>query len=265
MRTMAFAGRNVKEITRDPLTVSFGLGFPLVLLLLLSLIGANIPSEIPSDIPSAAAAMAAESTQVTLFQIQNLAPGIVVFGLSFIALFSGLLIAKDRTSSFMLRLFTSPMTSANFISAYVLPLIPLALAQMLLTMIIALFLGLSFTVNIFMVVLFNIPTALVFIALGLLCGSILNDKQVGGICGALLTNLSAWLSGTWFDVELVGGAFSAIANCLPFIHAVKLGRLVLAGNYAECVPDLLWVVGYAVVLMIVAVAVFNRKMNSDAA
>lgn len=265
MRTMAFAGRNAKEISRDPLTVGFGLGFPIILLVMLSLIGNNIPSGVPGDVPAEMAAEIAENTQVTLFQIQNLAPGIVVFGLSFIALFSGLLIAKDRTSSFMLRLFTSPMTSTNFIASYILPLIPLALVQMLITMAAALFLGLEFTANMLMVIVFNIPTALVFIAIGLLCGSLLNDKQVGGICGALLTNLSAWLSGTWFDVELVGGAFSAIANALPFIHAVKLGRLVLAGNYAECVPDLLWVCAYAVVLMAAAIALFRKKMNSDAA
>ena len=43
MRMFTFAGRNTKEILRDPLTLFFGLGFPLVLLLLLSAIQANIP------------------------------------------------------------------------------------------------------------------------------------------------------------------------------------------------------------------------------
>ena len=114
-----------------------------------------------------------------------------------------------------------------------------------------------------MAIVVLIPAAMVFIALGLLCGSLFNDKQVGGVCGALLTNLSAWLSGTWFDVKLVGGAFEAIANALPFIHAVNSGRAALSGDYAGIFPDLWWVIGYAVALTVLAIVVFTHKMNSD--
>lgn len=243
MRTRAFALRNFKEMVRDKLNLAFGLGFPVVLLLLLSMIQANIP--------------------VSLFQIDKLSPGIAVFGLSFISLFSGFLISKDRSSSFMMRLFTSPLSSAGFIFGYTLPLLPLAIIQIAVCFVVALFLGLSLSVNILLAVAVLIPAALVFIALGLICGSLFNDKQVGGVCGALLTNLSAWLSGTWFDVKLVGGAFEKIANALPFIHAVNAGRAALTGNYAGIFPDLWWVIGYAVVLDALAIVVFTSKMNSD--
>lgn len=245
MKTKAFALRNFKELIRDRLNLAFGIGFPVVLLLLLSMIQSNIP--------------------VSLFAIERLVPGVAVFGLSFISLFSGILIAKDRASSFMLRLFTSPMTAANFIFGYILPLLPIAIIQIAVCYAVALLLGLSFTVNILVSILVTIPVAVVFIALGLLCGSIFTDKQVGGICGALLTNLSAWLSGTWFDVELVGGAFKSIANALPFLHAVNAGRAALAGDYAGIFPDLWWVIGYAAAVLIVAIVVFTHKMNSDSA
>ena len=232
-------------MVRDKLNIAFGLGFPIVLLLLLSMIQSNIP--------------------VQLFAIDRLTPGIAVFGLSFISLFSGMLIAKDRSSSFMLRLFTSPLTAGNFILGYTIPLLPMAIAQIAICFIAALFLGLAPTASILMTVVVLIPAAVVFIALGLLCGSIFNDKQVGAVCGALLTNLSAWLSGTWFDVNLVGGAFKAIANALPFIHAVNAGRAALAGDYAAVFPDLWWVIGYAIGLMVLAIFVFTHKMNSDSA
>lgn len=245
MRTKAFALRNYKEIIRDKLNIAFGLGFPIVILLLLSLIQSNIP--------------------VSLFAVDTLTPGIAVFGLSFISLFSGFLIAKDRGSSFMLRLFTSPMTASNFILGYTIPLLPLAIAQIAVCFAVALLLGLSVSINILMTILVLLPAAVLFIAIGLLCGSVFNDKQVGGVCGALLTNLSAWLSGTWFDVNLVGGAFKTIANALPFIHAVNAGRAALAGNYGGIFPDLWWVIGYAFALMVLAIAVFTRKMNSDSA
>ena len=94
-----------------------------------------------------------------------------------------------------------------------------------------------------------------------LCGSVLNDKQVGGVCGALLTNLTAWLSGIWFDLELVGGAFKKIAYALPFVHAVEMERAVITGNYSEILPHLWWVLGYAVALFAAAVLLFLRQMK----
>ena len=210
MIMLTFANRNVKEILRDPLNLFFGLGFPIVLILLLSAIQANIPVE--------------------LFEIGHLTPGITVFGLSFMTLFSATLISKDRGSSLLQRLYTTPLTPTDFILGYALPIIPIGVAQSIICYLVAMILGLKFTPNILLAVLFVIPVCLLYIALGLLCGSVFNDKQVGGICGALLTNLSAWLSGIWFDLDLVGGVFKKIANLLPFIHAVELERAVLQGN-----------------------------------
>ena len=241
MRMLAFANRNAKEILRDPLTVCFGLGFPIVLILLLSAIQANVP--------------------VPLFEIAHLAPGITVFGLSFMTLFSAQLISKDRGSSLLQRLYTTPLTPMDFILGYTLPIVPVAVAQSIICYLVAIILGLDATVNILFAVLFILPISLLFIALGLLFGSILSDKQVGGICGALLTNLSAWLSGTWFDLALVGGVFQKIAYALPFVHAVELERAVLAGNFAEIFPHLWWVLGYAVAALVVAVLLFLRQMK----
>ena len=241
MRMLTFAGRNTKEILRDPLNLGFGLGFPIVLILLLSAIQANIPVE--------------------LFEIAHLTPGIAVFGLSFMTLFSATLISKDRGSSFLQRLYTTPLTPVDFILGYTLPIIPVALAQSVVCYIVAIILGLEITVNILYAVIFIIPISVLYIALGLLFGSILNDKQVGGICGALLTNLSAWLSGTWFDLELVGGAFGKIAYSLPFVHAVELERAVLSANYSKIFLHLWWVVGYAFGALALAVVLFLRQMK----
>ncbi len=241
MRMVSFMNRNTKEILRDPLNLAFGLGFPIVLILLLSAIQANIPVE--------------------MFEIQHLTPGITVFGLSFMTLFSATIIAKDRGSSLLQRLYTTPLTSIDFILGYTLPIIPIAVGQCIICYISALILGLEFTVNILYAVLLILPISVFYIALGLLCGSIFNDKQVGGICGALLTNLSAWLSGIWFDLELVGGVFEDIAYMLPFVHAVEMERAVLSGNFSDILPHLWWVLGYAVVLIGLAIYFFLRQMK----
>lgn len=241
MKMLTFADRNAKEILRDPLNLAFGLGFPIVLLLLLSAIQSNVP--------------------VSLFEIEQLTPGITVFGLSFMTLFSATVISKDRGSSLLQRLYTTPLTAKDFIIGYTLPILPLSIGQSIICYIFALILGLDFSVNILYAVLLVIPVALLFIALGLLCGSVLTDKQVGGICGALLTNLSAWLSGTWFDLELVGGAFRDIAYALPFVHAVEMERAVLAGNFADILPHLWWVLGYTAVAVAAAALLFLRQMK----
>ena len=247
MRTLTFASRNTKEITRDILTLIFGIVFPIVLLLLLSAINKGIPEGHGPDI----------------FAISKLAPGITVFGLSFLSLFSSMLIAKDRTTSFVLRLFTSPLKPSEFILGYTLPLIPMALIQTAVCYLCALFLGLPFSVNLIVAVLVNLPIAIVFISLGLLFGSILNEKAVGGICGALLTNLSAWFSNIWFDTAMVGGAFKAVADILPFSHAVNAARAAVAGDFAAIFPDLWWVIGYAVALLAAAVTVFAMKLKKN--
>ena len=127
--------------------------------------------------------------------------------------------------------------------------------------VVAMLLGLEWSVNILLSIVVLIPAMRVFIAIGLICGTLLNDKQVGGVCGALLTNLTAWLSDIWFDVSLVGDVFEKIANALPFIHAVKAGRYAYSGEYSAIMPELWWVIGYASVLMLIAVVVFKRKMK----
>ena len=196
-----------------------------------------------------------------MFEIEHLTPGITVFGLSFMSLFSATLISKDRGSSLLQRLYTTPLTPTDFILGYTMPILPIAVAQCVVCYIAAIILGLNVTVNILFAVLFIIPVSLLYIGLGLLCGSVLSDKQVGGICGALLTNLSAWVSGIWFDLELVGGAFKKIAYVLPFVHAVDMERAVLRGDFAEAIPHLWWVLGYAVVTLLLAVLLFLRQMK----
>ena len=163
----------------------------------------------------------------------------------------------------MHRLYTTPMSPVDFILGYTLPLIPIALAEGIATYIFAVILGLDISVNILLSLVLLIPVALLYIALGLLCGSVFNDKQVGGICGALLTNLSAWLSGIWFDLDLVGGAFKKIAYALPFVHSVEMQRAVIAGDYAGIFPHLWWVLGYAIAILAAAVLLFLRQMKKQ--
>ena len=243
MRMLTFAKRCGREILRDPINLGFGLGFPLVLLLLLTTMQKNIP--------------------VHLFEIDTLAPGITVFGLSFMTLFSATLVAKDRESALLQRLYTTPLTALDFILGYMLPLLPIALGQVVICYLFATALGLTVSINILYAILGILPMAVFNIALGLMCGSLLGVKQVGGICGALLTNLSAWLSGVWFDLELVGGVFEKVANALPFLHAAELEKALFAGNFEVAASHILPVMVYSILATAAAVICFLRQMKNQ--
>ncbi len=243
MKMLLFAKRNIKEMLRDPLTLAMGLGFPVILLLLLSAIQASIP--------------------VPLFEIQHLTPGMIVFGLSFLTLFTSLTVAKDRSSSFLRRLYTTPLRAVDFILGYTLPSLPLALCQGVACYLVALALGLAPSVNILFCLLFQLIFALPFIGFGLIFGTLLNEKQVGGIAGALFTNVTAFLSGAWFDLTLVGGGFLAVAEALPFVHATEIGRAILLSEYAAILPHLPFILIYGAITIAVAVLLFLRQMKSE--
>lgn len=243
MKMLTFAKRCAKEILRDPLNLGFGLGFPLVLLVLLSTIQARIP--------------------VSLFEIDTLTPGITIFGLSFVTLFSATLISKDRESALLQRLYTTPLMGIDFILGYMLPILPIAIGQTVICYLFAIPLGLTVSTNILYAVIGIVPMAIFSIALGLLCGSLLGVKQVGGICGAMLTNLSAWLSGVWFDLELVGGFYEKVAHSLPFFHAAEMEKALFFGNPETAASHLLPVLVYSAAATVIAVFCFLRQMNKQ--
>ena len=243
MRMLTFARRCAKEILRDPLTLGFGLGFPLVLLVLLSAMQANIP--------------------VPMFEINTLTPGITVFGLAFMTLFSATLVAKDRESALLQRLYTTPLTGVDFILGYMLPMLPIALGQTAVCYLAAVPLGLTVQVETVYAVLGILPVAVFNVALGVLCGSLLGVKQVGGVCGALLANLSAWLSGVWFDLRLVGGWFEKAAQALPFWHGVELEKALYSGNWEAAAGHILPVLAYSALATAAAVVLFLRQMKKQ--
>ena len=242
MKCMVLSSRTAKEILRDPINLFFGLGFPLVLIFLLSTIQKNIP--------------------VSLFEVNKLTPGITVFGLSFMSLFASVIVSKDRESSLLSRLYTTPLRSMDFILGYMLPLIPISILQSLICYIASIPFGLKLSLGVVWALGGNILVSLFFISLGVLCGSVMTSKQVGGICGALLTNLSAWLSGIWFDISLVGGALKKVADVLPFIHAVEMEKALFSGNTDGIGVHVLILFLYTFGITILAVFLFLRQMKN---
>lgn len=237
---LALATRNQKELLRDPLSIVFGLALPIFLLYFVSVLQKSVPADV--------------------FKLENFAPSIAIFSFSFISLFSGMLLAKDRSSSFLTRLFASPLSSKEYILSYSLPLLFVAFLQSIICLTAAVFMGLPVTSNLMLTVVMLIPISLLFIGIGLLFGALFTDKQVGGIF-AVLVQVVALSSGMWFDLNLFGGAVQAICNALPFSHAVEVARATMVGNLSTTLPHMLWVLGYTLIIFVAAVIVFKRRMK----
>ena len=251
MKTLVFAGRNFRELLRDPLSYIFCLGFPVIMLTVMTIINKSIPPE----------------ANMTIFSIENLSSGISVFGMTFVMLFTALQISKDRCGAFLTRLYASPMKPYEFIIGYTIPIIIIAVVQCFITYtasyIISLIIGNAISISgIFISSLVLIPSEIMFIGFGLLFGSIFNDKSAPALC-SILISLSCILGGIWLDVESLSGGLKKICQVLPFWHAVRTGRMSLNNTYDRFGESMLIVCIYAVVIYLVSITVFRIKMKND--
>ncbi len=251
-RTMSYAKRNLLEMSRDVLSYIFCVAFPLVMLIIMTIVNQSIPKG-----------------QVTVFQIDNLAGGVIIFGQTFVMLFTGLQVATDRSTSFLVRLYATPMKSENFTLGYFLPMFVISAVQSLLTgiaaFVISLIVGTELNpVGLLLVVILSLPSACFFIALGMIFGTLLNEKSAPGMCSVIIS-LGSFVGGIWFDVERTGGVMYDICRCLPFYYCTKMVRSVIAMDFSweGFLLPLIVVFGSALVLSFLAVTLFRRKMRAD--
>ncbi len=235
MRMLTFAKRCLKETVRDPLSSIFALLLPLFLLGIFQ----------QFDIPSSA------------YQIENFTPGILIFGFSFLTMFTAVLVAKDRGSALLVRLAVSPMSGADYVCGYGLSVLPLVLVQGVLFFALACLLGLPPSLRILWTVLVSLPVSLLFIALGMLIGSLVSEKAASGV-SSIVVQLVAFTSGMYFDGDTVGQGFAFVCRLLPFAPAVRVLKGVLTGGESIAVPALT-VSAYTAVAVAAAVLMLTRR------
>ncbi len=241
MRMINFAKRNFKELTRDPLSLVFEILLPIFLLFIFQQI--KIPSE--------------------EYKLENFTPGIIIFGFSFITLFTSTLVSKDRSSSFLIRLGVSPMRPSDYILGYILSLIPIVIIQDTLFFIVALLLGLSFSINIIYTILISIIISILFITFGILIGSLVSEKASGGV-GSLIVQLVVFTSGMYFSKDLVGNVFAKICELLPFESSLNIIKGVLNNNYKIIeIQNIIVFSVYTIIIIILSIIIFKKKMISD--
>lgn len=251
----AFSVRNAKEILRDPLSYIFCLGFPLVMLVIMTLVDRSIPAQ----------------AGMTIFHIENLCGGIMVFGLTFVMLFTAITVAKDRSGAFLLRMYASPMTAMDFVLGYLLPMLCIGVLQALLigagSWVVSLLVGDGLPVGgLLLAAVAAIPSAVFFIGLGMLFGTLCNEKAAPGLC-SIIISLGSFLGSIWFDAEATGGVLLTISRCLPFHYCTKSLRAAVQLNLSG---EAFWgplgiVTACALVMISLAAVVFRGKMRAEMA
>jgi ABC-2 type transport system permease protein len=235
MKFLRLADRNIKEIYRDPISLLLGLFMPLIMLLLFSSMF--------------------KLAELDTFSPINLTPGVIIFSFSLIIMFSAVLLAKDRQSAFLIRLFTTPLTAWDYILAYILPFIPFALMQTAVCLLVGALLGAVYQQMMFALLVFLLM-AFVCVSIGMIMGSLLTENQVSAV-GALFVVIISLFSGAWMDLKMVGGLFEKIGYALPFAHSVDVARAVFNGAvFKEFSHSFFVVLIYAFSLFFIAVASF---------
>lgn len=254
-KTLIFAKRNLTETLRDTLSYIFCLGFPIVMLIIMTLVNESIPAE----------------ADMTIFRIDSLTGGIIIFGQTFVMLFTTLNVSKDRTGSFMIRMFATPMKSADFVVGYILPMLAVSFFQSMITVvcsfIISLITGFSLNLVGLSAALFaSLPSAFLFTGIGLLFGSLFNEKAAPGLC-SIIISLGSFIGGIWFDAEKTGGVLLKISEYTPFIYCTRAVRSAVSGDFSfSCfwLSELI-VLGSGVLITLLGFVAFRRKMRADLA
>lgn len=242
MKILAFGARCRKELLRDPVSLLFSVGLPAALLVMMHLIQQSVQGGI------------------VIFELPRFTPGMALFSLAFLSMFTAMLLSGDRDSAYLTRLYASPMTASDFLLGYCLPLLPLGLLQGIACFLTALCLGMPLSAGTVWCLLAMIPAILLFIALGLLMGSLLKGRQVGAVL-SILVQAVALSSGMWFDLSLIGGGFRTVCRLLPFARALELMQTAMSGSADGAAENLLWVLGYTAVIAVAAIFLFRRQMR----
>lgn len=253
-----FTKRNLKEVSRDPLIYIFCIGFPVVMLILFQIINKY------------------SNGQTTMFELTSLIPAIIMFSYTFVMLTMALLVSKDKQTSFLKRLFSSPMKHYHFVIGYAIVGVLIGLAQTIICILIGYVFSLITQVafisfgQILLLILSQLPILLVNTFKGILFGTFFNDKSAPGVCSVFIS-LSGVLGGCWMPLEAMGG-FATFCKFLPFYPSVYIGKITtnainILGNIytfdTTAIIGIVTIFAYLIISLILTFVAFKKFMVND--
>lgn len=242
MKVAALSKRTFKEIIRDPLSLVFGIGLPLVMMVLFYALNNQF-----DDMPD-------------IFSVNEMALSMSYFGLTFLTLFLGMLVSGDRDKSFIVRLKAAPVKNGEFIAGYFLPMLVIVFVQIFACIGVGAILGLKLSLKLLPAIAFLFVDSLLFIGLGILFGTLFSIRQVGGI-SSIIINVTAIFSGIWFPLDAAKGGFKIFCNVLPFVHGLDLVKNAYNGSYENVWFNLVYILGLTAIIFAVSSVLFKRKLK----
>ena len=110
-------------------------------------------------------------------------------------------------------------------------------------------------------ILLSLFTSLLFLGLGILFGSLCNERSIGGVSSVIISAHSL-LSGMWFPNEGLDNNMIKIMNILPFKNAVCLIQNSLNGINDLLRPFII-VLLYSLIIFILAIIIYKKKMKEN--
>lgn len=258
MRIKALINRNLKEMYRDPLIYIFCIGFPIIMILLFTVINKYTSGTTPT------------------FSCESLIPGVLVFAYTFTMLLMSLLVSKDRTTSLLKRLYISPCKPIEYILSYATVGLILVLCQSIICVlfgyIISLIISTSYMsfVSCILLILSQMPIAIMLIFLGILFGSKFNQNSAPGL-SSIFISAAGILGGCWMPLETMGN-FAKACEFLPFYPSVLIGRAITSATDAfgnvitfstHSIINIIVIAIYLILSVTLSNLVFKSQMTKD--
>jgi ABC-2 type transport system permease protein len=201
-------------------------------------------------------------TEITY--VDFMGPGIIIFGLLILIPTSARTMVRDKERGFLSRLLTTPTTPVDFLLGYSLCLVAITIAQIIIFVAAAWGLGMDIVGSLWLAFLIFFLTGLSSIGVGMVVASLSkSENQAEPLCWLISMPL-AMLSGCWFSIEMMPSYLRTVAYAFPYAHSIDASRGVLIrGVGLEATSnDLLFLIGWAVVIFLLGVILFRRSMRS---
>lgn len=239
MKFVKLISRNLHLVYTNWLPLTISLAVPIALVIIFESIYGTIP--------------------YSLFTAQSLAPGVVVFSLSYLTLFSAYLISKDVEDGFLNHL--KDLSVFTIIRSYQIPFLLVGFFQMTVTLITGAFLG-GIYHQIIESTVFYMLFASLMVSVGLIIGLNFNPA-ISMTIGSVFTLVDALFCGAWLDVNMLGSLFKTLAYYLPFANGVDISRAMLKGVsinlYYTQLSELIF---YFIILTLLLVISLRLKRNA---
>ncbi|SEE57433.1 ABC-2 type transport system permease protein [Arthrobacter alpinus] len=242
----ATSARVLRQLKGDPRSIGMILVVPAVLLVLVYWLYQN--ETLPPGMPR------------TFDRVGLMMLGIFPFVVMFLV--TSITMLRERTSGTLERLLTTPIHKADLLFGYALAFSIMAALQALVATGTAYWIfGLKIDGNAGWVVLISVLTAVLGVALGLLCSAFATTEFQAVQFMPVVVIPQILLCGLFVARDQMNGVLEAISNVLPLSYAVD-GLQEVAANAeptSALVTDLMVITGFLVVVLLLASLTLRRR------